>query len=161
MQTERRLPSPKAAPHPCACTTVRRASRVLARVFDAALEGAGLGVTQFAVLRAIERHQGEALTRVAEDLCMDRTSLYRAVATMYRAGWLLIADGPGARARTATVTKKGHGVLRAADLRWARAQTAIIDRFGRTEWPALVASLQRLSTSAQEMGQTWRQEVHS
>src|SRR5215470_15000956 len=85
--------SSSAIPRPCACTTVRRASRILARAFDVALEPAGLNVTQLAVLRAIQRHPGEPLTRVAEDLCMDRTSLYRAVAPMQRDGWLTISAG--------------------------------------------------------------------
>jgi DNA-binding phage protein len=69
-------------PRPCACTTVRRVSRVLARAFDAALKPSGLNVTQLAVLRAVQRRRGEPLMHVARDLCMDRTSLYRAVSRM-------------------------------------------------------------------------------
>ncbi len=135
-------------PRPCACTTVRRASRILARAFDAALEPVGLNVTQLAVLRAIQRHPGEPLTRVAEDLCMDRTSLYRAVAPMQRDGWLKLAAGADARSRTASFTAKGLRVLTAADPAWGRLQTGIIDRFGRDEWSALVSELQRLTACA-------------
>jgi DNA-binding MarR family transcriptional regulator len=132
-------------PRPCACTTVRRASRVLARAFDVVLEPSGLNVTQLAVLRAIQRHPNEPLTRVAEDLCMDRTSLYRAVSRMQRDGWLKIANGADARSRTAEFTTRGRRVLGAADLPWGRAQTAIIERFGRDRWTALVSELERLS----------------
>jgi DNA-binding MarR family transcriptional regulator len=135
-------------PRPCACTTVRRASRVVARAFDVVLEPAGLNITQLAVLRAIQRHPNEPLTRVAEDLCMDRTSLYRAVNRMQRDGWLRIAAGPDARSRAAKFTTKGRRLLDAADPPWARVQSAIIERFGRDKWMALVSELERLSVVA-------------
>ncbi len=135
-------------PRPCACTTVRRASRLLARAFDVVLEPTGLNVTQLAVLRAIKRHPNEPLTRVAEDLCMDRTSLYRAVSRMQRDGWLTIAAGADARSRIAEFTTRGRRVFDAAELPWARVQTALIDRFGRDKWMALVSELERLSAIA-------------
>jgi DNA-binding MarR family transcriptional regulator len=113
-----------------------------------ALEPAGLNVTQLAVLRAIQRHAQEPLTRVAEDLCMDRTSLYRAVMPMQRDGWLKIVAGADARSRSATFTAKGLRVLAAADPPWARLQTEIMHRFGREQWTALVAELARLSACA-------------
>lgn len=147
--------SPISVPRPCACTAVRRASRILARAFDAVLEPVGLNVTQLAVLRAVQRHEGEPLTRVAEDLCMDRTSLYRAVAPMQRDGWLKLAPGSDARSRTARFTTGGQRVLDAADSPWARRQIAIVDRFGREKWAALVSELERLAacTRAVESGE--------
>jgi DNA-binding MarR family transcriptional regulator len=113
-----------------------------------ALEPAGLNVTQLAVLRAVQRHTKEPLTRVAEDLCMDRTSLYRAVTPMRRDGWLTIAAGADARSRTAEFTAKGLRVLEAADPAWGRTQTEIIERFGRDKWAALVSELERLAACA-------------
>jgi DNA-binding MarR family transcriptional regulator len=140
--------STSSVPRPCACTTVRRASRVLARAFDMALEPVGLNVTQLAVLRAIERQPNAPLTRVAEDLCMDRSSLYRAISRLQRDGWVKIAAGTNARSRTAKFTNRGRRVLDAADLPWGRAQTAIIERFGRDKWSALASELERLSAIA-------------
>ena len=87
--------------------------------------------------------------RVAEDLCMDRTSLYRAVAPMQRDGWLTISAGADARSRTAEFTAKGLRVLEAADPAWGGMQTAIVERFGRDQWTALVNELQRLAACAQ------------
>jgi DNA-binding MarR family transcriptional regulator len=87
--------------------------------------------------------------RVAEDLCMDRTSLYRAIAPMQRAGWLTISAGANARSRAAEFTAKGLRVLEAADPAWGSLQTATIERFGRHKWTALVAELERLSACAQ------------
>jgi DNA-binding MarR family transcriptional regulator len=145
-------------PRPCACTTVRRASRILARVFDEVLFPAGLNVTQLAVLRAIERHTGEPLARVAEDLRMDRTSLYRAINPMRRDGWVRIVDGVDARSRTVEFTPKGRRVLAQADKPWARMQTVIIERFGRDQWSNLVSELGRLTACAQAAESTSNQQ---
>src|SRR5262249_5171925 len=64
---------------PCACTTLRKAARAVTRFYDAAIERAGMTTTQFAVLRAAERAGTVTMSRVADDLVMDRTSLYRTV----------------------------------------------------------------------------------
>jgi DNA-binding MarR family transcriptional regulator len=97
------------------------------------------------VLRAIQRHEGEPLTRMAEDLCMDRTSLYRAIEPMRRDGWVTVSSGADARTRSARFTAKGLKVLKEADSYWGQLQTAAIDRFGREKWAALVSELERLS----------------
>ncbi len=146
------MPKSTSVPRPCACTTVRRASRILARVFDSALEPVGLNITQLALLRAVQRHPGEPLLRVAEDLCMDRTSLYRAVTPMQRDGWVNISVGADRRSRAAELTRKGLQVLEAADPVWIGMQTAIIERFGRSKWPALVSDLERLAACARDVG---------
>lgn len=143
------LVATSSVPRPCVCTTIRRVSRILARAFDANLDPVGLNVTQLAVLRAIQRHPGEPLTRVAEDLRMDRTSLYRAVTPMQRDGWVKIATGADARSRTVEFTTKGRRVLEAAYPAWSGIQTEIIERFGRDKWAALVAELEQLASCAE------------
>ena len=57
----------------------------MARVYEGALAKAGLTSTQFAVLRALERKGGTLpLTHLAEELVLERTSLYRAIAPLER-----------------------------------------------------------------------------
>ena len=132
-------------PRPCACTTVRRTSRLLARAYDSKLQATDLNVTQLAVLRAIERMPGEPLTRVAEQLSMDRTSMYRSVATMRASGWLTVGEGPDARSRCAELAEGGREVLDRAAPHWEAIQSAVVNRFGRRRWSRLVEELQALS----------------
>jgi DNA-binding MarR family transcriptional regulator len=54
---------------------LHRTARLLARTYDRALAGSGMNVTQFAVMRAVARHENDPLSRVADDLAMERTSL--------------------------------------------------------------------------------------
>ena len=132
-------------PRPCACTTVRTASRLLARVYDSALQGTELNVTQLAVLRAIERMRGAPLSRVAEQLSMDRTSMYRSVAKMAEYGWLTMSEGQDARSRSAVISERGREVLDGAAPHWESVQSEVVDRFGRSRWSALVDELRALS----------------
>lgn len=141
-------------PAPCACTSVRKAARVLARIFDEGLAESGLNITQLAVLRALLRHPHEPLSRVAEDLAMDRTSLYRALAAMGKQHWVMMRDGPDGRTRTAVLTRTGEAVLARADPGWASTQRALIERFGAAQWQSLVAELRRLADCAEALKST-------
>ena len=134
---------------PCACTTVKKLSRILGRTYDVALADTGINITQLAVLRCISRRDGEPLVRVAEELEMDRTSLYRAIAPMVRNSWLTLADGVDARSRSAKVTPKGRQILAKAGRGWDDVQDRLIARFGKTEYAALLAELHRLADCAE------------
>lgn len=135
---------------PCACTTVKKLSRVLGRFYDSNISPAGVNITQLAVLRCIARRSGEPLIRVAEEMEMDRTSLYRAIAPMIRDGWLVSADASRARFRTARVTKKGHQLLVDANKYWATVQRNVIGKFGQKEYELLLTELNRLADCAGE-----------
>jgi DNA-binding MarR family transcriptional regulator len=128
---------------------VRKAARVLARAFDSALADSGLNITQLAVMRAVRRHPNEPLTRVAEDLAMERTSLYRALGALEKQRWVSVHKGPDGRTRTASVTAAGEAALDRAEPGWALTQRALIERFGASQWQALVVELRRLVECAQ------------
>jgi DNA-binding MarR family transcriptional regulator len=116
---------------PCACTTLRKASRAVARLYEGHLAEAGLSATQFAILRALERSGTSNLRPLADELVMERTSLYRAVAPLERGGLVLIeADASDARARRASLTAAGHERLAVALPHWQAAQLTFIERFG-------------------------------
>jgi DNA-binding MarR family transcriptional regulator len=131
-------------PRPCVCTSIRKAARVLARTYDAALAPSGMNVKQLAVLRAVLRHPGEPLSRVAEDLAMDRTSLYRAIEALEKQRWVALCDGHDNRSRSASVTKSGETALAEAGAGWATTQRAIVGRFGEERWQSFVSELQHL-----------------
>ena len=141
--------SPRTVPTPCACTSVKKLSRVLGRIYDAALATSPMNVTQLAVLRCIGRRKGEPLMRVAEELEMDRSSLYRALDPMLRDGWVTIRAGLDARSRSASITRKGVELLKQAGERWEEVQTKVVDRFGRRRWASFVANLERLRLCAE------------
>lgn len=132
---------------PCACTALRKASRAVTRLYDDALAPHGLTTTQFAILRSLARAGDLPLARLAERLVMDRTSLYRTIAPIERAGWIALADGAG-RNRVASLTAQGTAALRAAEPAWERAQAQVTGHIDAGEWQALQATLDRLIAAA-------------
>jgi DNA-binding MarR family transcriptional regulator len=129
---------------PCACTTLRKASRAVARLYERHLAEAGLTATQFAILRAIERGGTRNLRPLADELVMERTSLYRAIAPLERDALVVIkADADDARARRASLTPAGHERIRVALPHWQSAQRAFIDGFGAPTYGRFVNDLRR------------------
>src|SRR5215831_10378102 len=85
---------------PCAAGTLRRASRSLARLYDAHLASSGLTTTQFSILRRVQRQGGRvSLAELADDLVFERSSLFRALAPLRRAGLVSIAAGTDRRTK--------------------------------------------------------------
>ena len=107
-----------------------------------------MNVTQLAVLRCIGRRTGEPLMHVAEELEMDRSSLYRALDAMLRDEWVNITSGIDARSRTAVIPK-GYRILKKAGEQWEKVQTRVVERFGRREWAAFVANVEKLRVCAE------------
>jgi len=135
----------------CACTTVKKLSRILVRVYDAALANSGINITQLAVLRCITRRPGEPLIRVAEELELDRTSLYRSITPMIRDGWITVSDGPNSRTRTARVTRKGNDLLARAGENWDDVQGALVRKTGKKEYQVLIDQLYELADCAEAL----------
>jgi DNA-binding MarR family transcriptional regulator len=128
----------------CVCTSIRRVSRILSRAFDGALAPTEMSVTQFAVMRAIARLPGEPLRRIADDLSLDRTSLYRALPPLLRRKWIALDQGRDDRSRTARMTSKGKLVLDRAAQRWTGIQQSTVERFGAAAWQRFLGEIERL-----------------
>lgn len=142
----RQPPDPTALP--CVCTSLRKASRAVTRIYDAALAPAGLTAAQLALLRNIKRAGTMPLSKLAELLVLDRTSLYRALAPMTRDGWITVAAGESGRAKHASLTQRGEGVLADADVAWDEAQRRVVGALGVEQWADLQARIATLTALA-------------
>lgn len=138
-------------PSLCVCTTMRRATRALTRAYDEAMAPHGLTIQQFAILRHTRdytRAQNAPipLSRLAQRLVMDRTSLYRALPALEREGLIALAS-PSPRNRTAATTTKGEALIAKAEPDWAALQSRILSAMEPGEWHAMQASADRLATT--------------
>lgn len=144
-------------PSLCVCTTLRRATRALTRAYDEAMSPHGLTIQQFAILRHIRdyaRANGPIpLSRLAQRLVMDRTSLYRALPPLEREA-LIAVDSPSPRNRTARTTPKGDALIAQAEPDWADLQARILSAMAPGEWQAMQISADRLA-------QTLSQDTHA
>jgi len=115
---------------PCICIAVRTASRKLTSRYDAALEPVGINLAQFSLLRNIARHAPVSLTRLAEIVELDRSTLGRNVRVLKRMGLVAILPGDDLREATLGLTAAGQQTLQAAVPIWEATQDEIHRRLG-------------------------------
>ncbi len=108
---------------PCACTTLRRATRALTAAYDVALAPTGLRLTQFSVLRTLARLGPVAVTRLAAEVALDRSTMGRNLDPLERRGLVSVAVGEtDGRERVARITPSGEAAIAAALPAWRAAQ---------------------------------------
>lgn len=132
------------ADYSCVCTSLRKAARAVSRSYDEALVGTGMTIAQFAVLRNIARGGDIPLSRLAEVLVMDRTSLYRALAPLERQGWVTTGSAPKGRTRIAALTDAGRSAMEAATAPWRVAQERLVGAMGEEGWATFDAALRNV-----------------
>jgi len=114
----------------CVCVNLRRAARATSQLYDSALAAAGVKVTQFSLLRAIERHEPAAITTLAEDLDLDRTTLARNLLPLQRDRLVKLAAGEDQRVTEVRLTAKGRKAIANALPLWERVQGEVAQRLG-------------------------------
>ena len=132
---------------PCACTSLRKAARAVSRIYDDALASVGMTATQLAILRAIDKagDDGASLSRLAEGLVMEKTSLYRGLGPLIRADWIEVATAAKGRAKFARLTRLGRLAMDRAAEPWERAQSRVVKAFGPARWAALQPDIAALA----------------
>ena len=138
-------------PLPCACATLRRASRAVTQVYNRALDGSGLEVTQFTFLQVLATAGELTQGRMAGLLAIDSTTLSRSLKPLERAGWIASRSGADRRERILRLTVAGRRVLEQALPGWRGAQEQLRKRLGDAAWNLMMLSAD-LATGASRAG---------
>ena len=125
----------------CLCFNLRRTTRALTQIYDAALAPAGLTVSQFSVLSVIALAQPIAMRRLAGWLGMDRTTLTRALIPLERDGLVRTVEGKDRRQRPVALTPEGRERLQTALPYWRAAQRQAGAAIGEERSAALLTEL--------------------
>ena len=124
----------------CNCGAMRKASRRVSQMYDAALAPAGIKATQLAVLSAIRRRADDPPTmrELADALVMDRSTLGQNLRPLERDRLVAVKPSDADRRRKLVVlTEKGRAKQMQAISLWRAAQ----ERFERTIGAAEAARL--------------------
>lgn len=114
----------------CMGIRVRRVSRVVGNHYDEHLKPVGLKGTQFTLLNAINLYPSSTISRLADLMLLDRTTLNRNLKPLEREGLIRSGHGKDLRTRTLDLTPQGVEVLQRALPLWLEAQSAIVDIMG-------------------------------
>lgn len=121
----------------CACYNLRKASRAVTQLFDEMLQPSGLRVTQFSILVVICILGSATISRLAETLVTDRTTLTRNLKPLEKQGLIKTVPGEDRRMRVISLTDEGRKALIAAFPLWKQAQSHIVERLGQQQWQEL------------------------
>ena len=129
----------------CACNRLRRASRGVTALYDAALAASGLKVTQLPILVALGSAGDLSVTTLADALALDRTTLTRNLKVLEARGLVRASESvQDARVRIVSLTLEGSRVLSDALVHWEEMHRAVEERFGRERLLALYDELAAL-----------------
>ena len=109
----------------CYCTQSRRVARALTDAYDRALAPSGLKVTQFSLLRMVERLDSPTIGALATATGLDRSTLGRNLKVLAKDGWITLSTGEDERSRLVSLTRAGRQAVRRALPLWERAQADI------------------------------------
>jgi DNA-binding MarR family transcriptional regulator len=141
----RSAPAPTAARDAaCTCSRLRRATRAITQLYDDAMAGTGLRVTQFSLLRNLARAGPVRVTALAGLLLLERTALSRTLDPLVDAGYVEVKRGRDARTREVSITRAGREALASALGPWKRAQAEVARRVGAAKLEGLNATLVEL-----------------
>jgi DNA-binding MarR family transcriptional regulator len=131
----------------CWCTNFRRAALALTSRYDEALAPHGLKVTQFSLLRAVQRRGRANLTALAGATGLDRSTLGRNLRRLAGAGLVSLSAGDDQRDTVVTLTRRGRARVDAAALRWKELQDSIDATLGG-DAPRIVEAARRVARLA-------------
>ena len=128
----------------CLGLLTRQVARRVTQWYDQCLQQNGLRSTQFNVLVAIAIAQTVPLTRLAEILVLDRTTLARNLKPLEQQGLVRIDPGEDRRVHLIRLTEPGYTLLQQALPSWEKAQAEMMARLGPAQWDVLHADLHDL-----------------
>jgi DNA-binding MarR family transcriptional regulator len=132
----------------CACKNLRRAARAVTQLYDEALRPSGLRITQFTLLVAVAMGEPVPITRLADALSLDRTTLARDLKPLTGRGLVEITAGADRRMRVVRLTGQGREALGRAYPLWRRAQARIVEGPGPERWQAVADGLEEVAALA-------------
>lgn len=131
----------------CNCTALRKASRRISQLYDAALASSGLKTTQRSILAGIGRSEPTTVGDLAEALVMDPGGLAHTLKPLERDGLVVIAVDPtDRRNRRISLTRRGQAKLAETAALLATAQRGFEAALGRTNSESLRETLSFLTS---------------
>ncbi len=134
----------------CACFNLRKATRAVTQLYDDTLRSIGLRATQFTVLVHTRVYGPVTVTRLAEMMVMDRTTLTRNLEPLQKRGLIEVTSGEDRRTRVVTLTDQGNKVLAKALPLWKQTQARIVEGLGQERWSSTLTNLSEMVSLTQQ-----------
>lgn len=134
----------------CTVFNLKRATRAVQSVFDEAFKSVGLEGTQYTVLSHIYVVEPISLTKLADLMDVDRTTLARNLAPLEKKGLIEIKPGNDKRAKVINTTEIGKEVISKALPIWRVTQEKMKNTLGAENWSLMISNLKGLVENLKE-----------
>ena len=134
----------------CLSMALRQAARTLTQRYDAAFSAAGIRSTQFSLLVALAQAPSVPLSRLAEALVLDRTTLTRNLAPLVRRRLIAESGAEDKRVRSYALTARGRELVARALPDWKGAQARSLRALAKEDAEQLRRILRIVIAAAQD-----------
>lgn len=135
----------------CAAFNVRKASRVITRLYAEAFAPVGVEPTQFMLLAACARQRSVTVGALAERMAMDPSALARNIAVLERRGLVKVAFGVDRRVRNISISARGKQILSRALPRWRAMQAKLAVQLGEDNFQATVDLMKKMTQAGEAL----------
>lgn len=126
----------------CNGAALRKATRRITQLYDAALAPCGLTVSQRSVLVHIARATSATMSELAHAMVLDRSALTRNLGPLVREGYVVLRPDPhDRRSRQVSLTESGKSKLAQSNRLWRKAQDRFESVYGVDRAAALRVAL--------------------
>lgn len=129
----------------CLLLNTVMAARAMTRRYDAQLQRFGVSVVQFSVLMVLRQGRDEPVSRMAERIAMDRTTLIRNLELLTRKGLVAAAPARKGNGRNFTLTQDGRRLAAELVPHWQAAQAEVRGLLEKPELEHLLPALRALT----------------
>jgi DNA-binding MarR family transcriptional regulator len=108
---------------PCVCISTRKAANALTNLYDDALAKSGIKITQYSLMKNIDRSTEITINELAKETRLNRTTLTRNLAILEKDNLVVIVDDEqDMRKSIVRLSVNGQKVLKKAQASWEEVQ---------------------------------------
>jgi DNA-binding MarR family transcriptional regulator len=135
----------------CVCFQLRKTSRTITQLYDAALQPAGVRSTQFALLVAVAKKEPITISELGDLLVIDPTTLSRSLRKLQGMEYVELVSGADRRERLVRLSSKGRRIVRKSLPHWAKVQEQVVSMLAQPGWREIQKSLDGIRQVSQQV----------
>ncbi|RBQ24171.1 Transcriptional regulator SlyA [Candidatus Methanobinarius endosymbioticus] len=132
----------------CYCLDMRKTSQKITNIYTEALKPINISVTQFSLIKNIQKLQPVNVTDLANEMKLDRTTVVRTLKILENRGLILDISGNGSRNRKLILTENGKSIADEGNKLWIRVQHKFEDFLGKKDLKELLRITSKLENIA-------------
>lgn len=117
----------------CIASSLRHTTVSINTFYDDIIRSSGLTGSQYALLRAANKHPSASMNKLSEYVHVDKSTLCRTANSLQEKGFINILPGANKKTKNITLTPSGKTCLSYADVLWLSAQKKITQIIGGDE----------------------------